>query len=242
MYQRNIFKFDRDIIMKNINQNSIAAFIPARGGSKGVPEKNIRAFSGKPLIVHSIEYAKSCEYINEIFVSTNDKAIAKISESSGTKIIHRPAELATDTATTESAIQHFLETVEDKPDIIVLLQATSPLRPKNSLNEALDIFINGKFDSLLSLTPTHQFFWKTNGETAKAEYDFVNRPRRQDFAPNEIPYDENGSLYIFTQKHFEKTGSRLGGKIGYITFSERYGHQIDTLDDFTFLESLAHKN
>jgi CMP-N-acetylneuraminic acid synthetase len=70
----------------------------------------------------------------------------------------------------------------------------------------------------------------------------VNRPRRQDFAPNEIPYDENGSLYIFTQKHFEKTGNRLGGKIGYITFSERYGHQIDTLDDFTFLESLAHKN
>lgn len=220
----------------------IVAFIPARGGSKGVPGKNIKDFLGVPLITHSIRYAKSCHLVNRIYVSTDDNDIANISLSEGASIISRPDSISTDTATTESAINHFLESIEDKPDMIVLLQATSPLRPKGSLTQALEKFINGNFDSLLSLTPTHQFFWKVDEETASPEYDYMNRPRRQDIHPHEIPYDENGSLYIFTRKHFEKNGNRLGGKIGYISFPEKYGHQIDTIDDFHLLESLANRH
>lgn len=220
----------------------IAAFIPARGGSKGIPRKNILPFLGFPLINYSIEYAKTCDFVNDIYVSTDDREIAKISTSSGAHVINRPKNISTDTATTESAIQHFLDTIDIKPEIIILLQATSPLRPAGSLTKAINTFIQGEYDSLLSLTPTHQFFWKVNGDIASPEYDYMNRPRRQDFHPSDIPYDENGSLYIFTRKHFEKTGNRLGGKIGYISFPEKYGYQIDSMDDFTFLESLASNN
>ena len=121
--------------------NKITAFIPARGGSKGIPEKNIKEFSGKPLIVHSIEYALNCDQIDEVVVSTDDENIARISQKAGAKIVKRPSELATDTATTESAIHHYLNKLSKTPDIVVLLQATSPLRPKGSLDAALNLFI-----------------------------------------------------------------------------------------------------
>jgi len=220
----------------------IVTFIPARGGSKGIPRKNVLPFLGFPLINYSIEYAKTCDLVDSIYVSTNDKEIAEISSSSGAQVINRPNDISTDTATTESAIHHFLNVIDDKPDIIILLQATSPLRPAGSLADAINTFIQGEFDSLLSLTPTHQFFWEVDGNIALPKYDFKNRPRRQDFRPSDIPYDENGSLYIFTRKHFEKTGNRLGGRIGYITFAEKYGYQIDSMDDFNHLESLASNN
>jgi len=216
----------------------IVTFIPARGGSKGIPRKNVLPFLGFPLINYSIEYAKTCDLVDGIYVSTNDKEIAEISSSSGAQVINRPNNISTDTATTESAIHHFLNVIDDKPDIIILLQATSPLRPAGSLADAINTFIQGEFDSLLSLTPTHQFFWEVDGNIALPKYDFKNR----DFRPSDIPYDENGSLYIFTRKHFEKTGNRLGGRIGYIIFAEKYGYQIDSMDDFNHLESLASNN
>ena len=218
---------------------NIITIIPARGGSKGLPRKNVLSFNGEPLVVHSIKYAQNCELINTVYVSTDDDEISSISSRAGASIIQRPLELSGDTATTESAIEHALSTLKITPDIIVLLQATSPLRPMNSLNSAIDIFISGKYDSLLSISPTHRFFWKIeNDDTAKAEYDFMNRPRRQDITKDDIRYIENGSIYIFTREHFENTGNRLGGKIGYIEFPEEYSYEIDTELDFIFLDNL----
>jgi len=218
---------------------NIIAIIPARGGSKEVLGKNIREFNGKPLITHSIEYAKSCDLVNSVYVSTDDERISVISSDSGAKIIDRPSNISGDTATTESAIEHALSTLKITPNIIVLLQATSPLRPLNSLHSAINKFINGGFDSLLSISPTHRFFWKIeNDGTAQAEYDFMNRPRRQDMTKDDIRYIENGSVYIFTREHFENIGNRLGGKIGYIEFPEEYSYEIDIESDFIFLENL----
>mgnify|MGYP001251315797 CR=1 FL=1 len=218
---------------------NIIAIIPARGGSKEVLGKNIREFNGKPLITHSIEYAKSCDLVNSVYVSTDDERISVISSDSGAKIIDRPSNISGDTATTESAIEHALSTLKITPNIIVLLQATSPLRPLNSLHSAINKFINGGFDSLLSISPTHRFFWKIeNDGTAQAEYDFMNRPRRQDMTKDDISYIENGSVYIFTREHFENIGNRLGGKIGYIEFPEEYSYEIDIESDFIFLENL----
>ena len=110
----------------NIHYINITVIIPARGGSKGIPGKNIKNFEGKPLIIHSIEYARDSKLINEIYVSTDDDQIAHISKTAGAKIIKRPAELATDTSSTESAIEHALNNIDNLPDIIVLLQPTSP--------------------------------------------------------------------------------------------------------------------
>ena len=219
--------------------NKIIAFIPARGGSKGVPGKNIKNLGGKPLIVHSIEYAQQSQYINEIIVSTDCKEIQEISMKSGAKIINRPYELADDLSTTESAIEHFINQTEYIPEIIILLQPTSPIRPKNSLDYAIKYFQNGGYDSLLSVCPTHRFFWKIKSNNIiNPEYDFENRPRRQDLSRNKMNFIENGSLYIFTTQHFNKTGNRLGGKIGYVEWPESYSLEIDVPLDFILAESI----
>ena len=219
--------------------NKITALIPARGGSKGIPNKNIKEFAAKPLIVHSIEYSLDSKYVDEVVVSTDSSKISKIALAAGAKVIKRPLDLATDTATTESVIEHYLHLSKTKADIIVLLQATSPLRPKGSLDNALNHFQKGGYDSLLSICPTHRFFWRVKGDnTAYAEYDYINRPRRQDMRRVDMRFMENGSLYIFKREHFETTGNRLGGKIGYIEWPEEYSIEIDSPLDFMFAEQI----
>ena len=219
--------------------NKITAFIPARGDSKGILGKNIKEFAGKPLIVHSIEYALNCDQIDEVVVSTDDDKIVKIARKAGARIVKRPPELSTDKATTESAIDHFVNKFNNKPDILVLLQPTSPYRPEGSLENAITHFTENGFDSLLSITPTHHFFWRVkDDQTTFAEYDYLNRPHRQDLKREDIRYMENGSLYIFTRRHFDKTGNRLGGKIGYVEWPEEYSIEIDTSLDFEFVEKI----
>ena len=218
---------------------TITAFIPARGGSKGIPNKNIKEFADKPLIVHSIEYALGSKLVNEVMISTDDSKISKIAIESGVTVIKRPPELSADTSTTESSIEHFINIAKQKPDIIVLLQATSPLRPKGSLDKALNHFKKGEYDSLLSICPTHNFFWRMKGDnTAYAEYDYLNRPRRQDLSRENVRFVENGSIYIFSREHFEKTGNRLGGKIGYVEWPENYSIEIDTITDLEIIEKI----
>ena len=223
----------------NLDKKNIIVIIPARGGSKGIPKKNIINFLDKPLITHSIQYAKDSSCINNIYVSTNDKNIAKISLDNGAKIINRPNNLSNDTATTESAILHALDNIDTKPDIIVLLQPTSPLRPQNSLDKAIEHFLSGQYDSLLSISPTHRFFWKTEQKKAIPRYDFKNRPRRQDIKKEDINYVENGSLYISTYDNLITNKNRLGGNIGFIIFDEEYSYEIDTYTDLKILESIA---
>lgn len=219
---------------------NIIVIIPARGGSKGLPHKNVLPFNGKPLVVHSIDYAKDCHMVDTVYVSTDSNEISLVSSNSRASIINRPSEISGDTASTESAIEHVLSTLKVKPDIIVLLQPTSPFRPKNSLTKALEKFIKYDFDSLLSISTTHRFFWAMDGDNnIYPKYDYLNRPRRQDLKRVNTNFIENGSLYIFTYDHFLTIKNRLGGKIGYIEFDEKYSHEIDTELDFKFLEALA---
>ena len=219
---------------------NIIALIPARGGSKGIPKKNIKLFNGEPLINHSIKYAKNCNLIDEIYVSTDDEEISLVSSKAGASVIKRPINISGDNATTESAIKHTLKSLSKKPDIIVLLQPTSPYRPKDSLREALNKFIKNNYDSLLSISPTHRFIWSIDKKNnLKASYDFLKRPRRQDLKKSEINFIENGSLYIFKYESFLLSENRLGGKIGYVEFDEEFSHEIDTYYDFKFLEGLV---
>ena len=219
---------------------NVIALIPARGGSKGNPQKNIKLFNGEPLVNHSIKYAKNCNLIDEIYVSTDDEEISLVSSKAGASVIKRPINISGDNATTESAIKHTLKSLSKKPDIIVLLQPTSPYRPKDSLKEALNKFIDNDYDSLLSITPTHRFIWSIDKKNnLKASYDFLKRPRRQDLKTSEINFIENGSLYIFKYESFLLSENRLGGKIGYVEFDEEFSHEIDTYYDFKFLEGLV---
>ena len=217
----------------------IIVLIPARGGSKGIPKKNIKKFMGSPLIVHTINYALSCHGISDVYVTTDNLEISEISKNAGAKIIDRPSNISTDTATTESAIEHALSQINIKPDIIVLLQPTSPLRPEGSLEKGIKKFISEGYDSLLSISPTHKFFWGVSETKTTPKYDYLNRPRRQDLNQNQISYIENGSLYIFSYNHFQKVKNRLGGKIGHIIFPEEYSMEIDTELDFEILQKNA---
>ena len=221
------------------DSKKIICIIPARKGSKGIPKKNIINFLGKPLISHSINYAKSSSLIHKIYVSTDCDQIAEIASKNEVEVIKRPDSISDDFASTESAMIHAVKSLNYKPDVIVLLQPTSPIRPNNSLSEALNSYLSNDFDCLLSISPTHRFFWEIDDDIAIPKYNFKKRPRRQDIKKCDIKYIENGSLYITSYDNLLKNKNRLGGKIGYIIFDEIYSHEIDSLNDLKFLESIA---
>ena len=223
-----------------INNRKIIVIIPARGGSKGIPKKNLKKFIDKPLVEHSIDYAKESKYVDQIILTTDDIKIKKIGQKHKITVVERPKEIAGDFATTESAIEHVINLFNfSKHSIMILLQPTSPLRPTKSLDKMLNIFVKEKYDSMLTLSPIHPLTWKIHSNQLKSMYDYLNRPRRQDFNEKDLIYDENGSVYIFTNKIFEDKKNRLGGKIGNYIFNEEYGRQIDTPLDFKILEVIG---
>ena len=225
------------------HEKKVVAFIPARGGSKGIPEKNIKIIHGKPLIAWSIEQALSSDYIDDVYVSTDDEKIRKIAIDYGAKApFTRPSEISTDDASTESAMLHFcswLDSNNKAPESIVLLQPTSPVRAKNRIDDAYLFFKNGDFDSALSVTLTHKFFWKINSSgNSEASYDYMNRPRRQDIKNEDLVYQETGSIYICNYQKFLHEKNRLFGKIGMYLTPENESYEIDSMTDFIVCEEL----
>jgi N-acylneuraminate cytidylyltransferase len=219
---------------------NVVAIIPARGGSKGIPGKNIRLLNGLPLIVHSILDAQESELVKNIYVTTDDPEIEKISVSFGANIIRRPSELATDTAASEAALTHALQRLEDNnaaPEIVVFLQCTSPIRSGQDIDNAIEKLCQEKADSLLSVSPSHRFIWEeVNGVARSVNYDYRHRKRRQDMKPQ---YVENGSIYVFKPWVLKELGNRLGGKISLFVMPEEKSWEIDTLADFSYVEFIA---
>lgn len=218
---------------------NIAAIIPARGGSKGIPRKNIRPIAGMPLIAHSILDCQDSQLVRQVFVSTDDEEISTISQQYGAKIIHRPDELAGDNASSESALLHAVEEIEAAdfvPDLIVFLQCTSPIRTGEDIDQAIGQLQSKNADSLLSVSPSHRFLWQEKaGEVMSINYDFKQRQRRQDLTPQ---YVENGSIYIFKPWVLKSLNNRLGGKIALFPMDEEAAWEIDSLLDWDILELL----
>jgi N-acylneuraminate cytidylyltransferase len=220
---------------------STVGFIPARGGSKGLPNKNILDFCGKPLIAWSIEQALNSEYLDNVYVSTDSEEIADIAKYYGAEVpFLRPAEISGDTATTESAMFHFCDWLKSKQfdvDNIMLIQATSPIRKPGQFCRAIKQFEDSDSDSLLSVTESHRFFW-VNPEVPTANYDYLNRPRRQDISSNDRNYLETGSFYITKINMLIESKSRLCGKISFFQTEEEEAYEIDSLSDFKICETL----
>jgi len=169
------------------------AIIPARGGSKRIPEKNIQLFGGLPLLAHSIQYAlANSEIIDELYVSTDDESIKRIALSYGAKVIDRPEALSGDLEPTVSAMRHVLESLEENVENVVLLQATNPLRPDNLLKESFEIYQKENCDSLFTVTRNHQKFGKIK-DNKFHPFNYSIGQRSQDLEPL---FFENGLLYI----------------------------------------------
>ncbi|MCB0191140.1 MAG: acylneuraminate cytidylyltransferase family protein [Anaerolineae bacterium] len=219
------------------------ALIPARGGSKGVPRKNLYPLAGKPLIAHTIEQACQARLVNRVIVSTDDPEIAAVSESYGAEIIWRPVDISGDTATSESALLHALclmaDTESYQPDLLVFLQCTSPLRRPVDIDNAIQTLSEQNADSLVSVVPSHDFLWVfSEGQAKSLNYDYRCRPRRQDRQPE---YRENGSIYILKPWVLYELNNRLGGLIVLYPMDIVSSIDIDTLEDFSWCEwKLSH--
>ena len=218
----------------------VLAIIPARGGSKGLPGKNLRLLAGKPLIVWSIEHALGSTGIADTLVSTDCPRIAEVARAAGATVpFLRPEALATDRAATEPVMLHALAEMEKvglRYDATALLQPTSPLRSRDMTDRALAQLRAEGADSLLSVTQSHAFFWRNH--PVRAGYDFARRPRRQDIAPEDRHYRETGSLYLTRIDVLLSERNRLGGRITLFETPEEESYEIDSLADFRLLESL----
>lgn len=217
------------------------AFIPVRGGSKSIPLKNIKRFCGKPLVCWNIEALEQCALVNEIIVATDSDKIERVVQAHNykkTRVYRRSAENACDTASTESVILeyiHYARLLET--DIFMLVQATSPLTENRHFTEALEMYAKDKYDSMLTCVRNYRFFWNADG-TSK-NYDYMNRPRRQDFDGELM---ENGAFYINTVNNILESGNRLSGKIGIYEMPEYTAMEIDEPDDWIILENLMRKH
>jgi CMP-N,N'-diacetyllegionaminic acid synthase len=220
------------------------AIIPARAGSKGVVNKNIRLINDKPLIVWSIEQALACPQISRVVVSTDCPVIAKIAINAGAQVPGlRPEYLATDEMATEPVLLHVLEQwcVDCRPEAFVLLQPTSPLRLPGSIDAAIAEYKFKEADSLVSVCESHAFFWQHQSKPI-ALYDYQNRPRRQDILPADRMYRENGSIYITRTETFLTYKNRLSGKVAMFVMQEVESYEIDTETDFVLLQMLMKNN
>lgn len=220
----------------------ICTLITARGGSKGIPRKNIKPLNGKPVVAYSIEPSLNCDLINGTYVTTEDKEISEVSKKIGAEVINRPQELAEDDSSSVDVILHSLDYLDKQrklPDFFILLQPTSPLRVLEDIENSIQLFVENDCDalisvckidhsSMLSLTIEHEFLVPTCNET------FLNT-RRQ-----ELPtyYSPNGAIYITTPESLRKTRTFYPKKtIPYIMPKER-SVDLDTPFDFKLAEFL----
>ena len=217
---------------------NILAFIPARGGSKSIPLKNIKMFCGKPLIYWNLLSLQKSS-VDKIIVATDSNQIKnKVLSFSFSKVevYNRIDENATDESSTESVMLEYIESVNlQDSDTFMLVQATSPFTQTNHFDEALELFKS--FDSVVSCSIIKRFFWHENGSALN--YDINKRKRRQDFKGTLI---ENGAFYINSIKNIRQNKNRISGKIGIYRMPEYTSIELDEELDWITAEKVMYKN
>ena len=217
----------------------ILAIIPARGGSKGIPKKNIKELLGKPLIYYSIIEALKSKFIEKVVVSTDCIDIADVSRSVGAEVVMRPDSISGDKASSEEAIIHTLDILKLQdnyvPDIVVFIQCTSPLTLCEDIDGLIKKLISDKADSGLTVCKFYHFIWKNeNGIAVGINHNKAVRPMRQDRDPQFL---ENGALYVFKTIGFLQNRYRFFGKTIFYEMPTERNLEIDEPFDFFLAES-----
>lgn len=218
----------------------VLAIIPVRGGSKGIPRKNIKLLAGEPLVAYSIKAAQNSKYITRTVVSTEDSQIKDVALSYGVEVLDRPLELAKDETKTAPVLLHVVDELAKQnyiPDVVVLLQATCPLRDENELDAAFKIFLDNQqngCDSVFAgkmLGTTHSM-WRQNPETKEFEclFDYRQRPRRQDVDKHYPLLRETGATYIIKTNVMKEVCDFIGKKP--LVYFDGICLDIDVEEDF----------
>ena len=209
------------------------AVIAARGGSKGIPHKNLLDLCGKPLIAWTVEQARAARGVDVVAVSSDSDKILEAAEAAGAVGVKRPDDISGDLASSESAWLHALEAIDERMgrfERIVALQATSPIREPADIEAALATFDREHLDSLLSVCEVEDYFnWRIGASGPEPiNYDYHNRRMRQQI---EKRYLENGSFYVLIPSLLREQSNRLGGKIGFHVMERHKMFQIDRTED-----------
>lgn len=217
------------------------ALITARGGSKGLPRKNILPVNDVPLIAYTIDAAKNSNFDLPVFVSTDDEEIKEISKKFGAEIIHRPSHLADDNSSSMEAVSHAIDWFKRKEiscDHIVLLQPTSPLRNENHINEALEQYFEKNALFVLSVfepqhTPVKAYIQNFDGSIRGLYSEEAPYSRRQDLPRS---FQPNGAIYAFSADEFEKNRHFPRKMVFPYVMSEYDSVDIDTSEDLKLVE------
>lgn len=216
------------------------AFIPVRGGSKSIPLKNIKPFCGKPLVYWSIKALTDSQNIDKIVIATDHpeiKIFCQSVQSDKIEIFDRSPQNAQDHSSTESVILEYLHNKSNNPeDYFMLVQATSPFITNKDVDNAFEYLKANSFNSILSCVRFKRFLWNDEGKAIN--YDYFNRPRRQDFNGQLL---ENGAFYISKVKDIITSKNRISGKIGLFEMPEFTAIEIDEEDDWLIAEHLFNK-
>jgi CMP-N,N'-diacetyllegionaminic acid synthase len=224
----------------------VCAIIPARGGSKGIPRKNIQDVCGKPLVAYTIEQALSSCNVDYVYLNSEDDEIRKVGEEYGARIMSRPDEFYHDN-TFQEVDRLLMWCVKDlesqgiQIDVVVLLYATAPLREVKHIEKCVSLIIDNNYDSALTLVEDSTYLWKTNddGTVEPNNYDPATRGPRQ--KENWNQWAENKAVYTMKRDLLMETGCRLGGKIGFVKMTKLQSIDIDKPEDLDLVKKIMAK-
>lgn len=220
---------------------NILSIILARGGSKSVPRKNVRLLGGIPLIAHTIKLSLQIPLITKTVVSSDDQEILQIGSQFGANVLKRPEHLATDEASSEAAINHVLDEMDklnEKYDVLILLEPTSPFRSTESVIKAIEIFSSGNYTTLVSAIEDYSTFWTINNGIGSRLFPFQSR-RRQERTPL---YKEVGVIYMATVEHMKKNSSFISDNVFIHLVSEKEALDINSEADLEYAQNFINTN
>ncbi|MEE1927920.1 acylneuraminate cytidylyltransferase [Streptomyces sp. TRM 70351] len=220
---------------------TVLAVIPARGGSKGVPAKNLAPVGGVPLVARAVRACLAADHVTDVVVSTDDPAIAAAAREAGAQTVERPAGIAGDTATSEAAVLHALDAFEERQgravDVVLLVQCTSPFIDREDVTRVAAAVLRGGADSALTVAPFHGFLWRDapQGGTG-VNHDTAYRPRRQD-RPEDLL--ETGAAYAMRAAGFREAGHRFFGRTDVVRTDAARVLEVDDPHDLARARALA---